>query len=87
MRGDVRVGDRRHLIFYTDTQLQLMAQADRWYMDGTFKIIRQPFMQLFSVHAFIKQDGQSKMIPLVFIMMSCRRTKDYKAVSTCNIIN
>ena len=43
---DVVVGDNRHLIFYTERQLQLLAKAKTWYMDGTFKIVNHPWQQM-----------------------------------------
>ena len=52
-----------------------------WYVDGTFKITREPFHQLFSVHAFIKGDcGNLKQVPLAYAYMTRRSKKDYKKV-------
>ena len=50
------------------------------YVDGTFKVARSPFVQLFSIHAFVRKDGQLKQLPLAFAVMSRRRRKDYKRV-------
>ena len=31
LRGDVSVGERRHILFATDRMLELLAQAKHWY--------------------------------------------------------
>jgi len=64
----------RHIILATQIQLQHLQTATRWFMDGTFKIVRDPFMQLVSIHAFIRKSECVKQMPLAFILMS-RRTK------------
>ncbi|VDH95789.1 Hypothetical predicted protein [Mytilus galloprovincialis] len=74
---DLTVGNNRHLIFYTDRQLQLLARAKTWYMDGTFRVVNHPWEQLFSIHAFVKSGYHMKQIPLVFCVMSGKSKKDY----------
>lgn len=54
-------------------------------MDGTFKVVREPFTQLFSVHAFVKKEEQLKQLPLVFVIMSRRRQKDYRRVFNATV--
>lgn len=56
--------------------LSLLKEA----IDGTFHVIRRPFQQLLSIHAFVKRGGKMKHIPLCFILMSQRRKRDYRAV-------
>ena len=70
----------RHLIFATPAMLRLLERAERWYLDGTFKAVRRPFTQLFSIHAFVKKGGKMKHVPLCFVVMSHRRKRDYRAV-------
>jgi len=69
LRGDVRKNGTRHLIFATGAQLEFLTNAKTWYVDASFKVIKQPFTQLFSIHAFAKKDGQLMQTPL---SSSCR---------------
>ena len=64
------VGNRRHLLFCTDNQMELLGKAKIWYMDGTFRVVKDPFQQLFSIHAFVRSGDNMKQIPLVFVIMS-----------------
>lgn len=77
---DVTVNSNRHLIFGTTAMLQLLGKAKEWYMDGTFKVVKQPFQQLFTIHTFVQCDKAVKQIPLIYILMSARRKRDYRAV-------
>ena len=79
--GDIRVGYERHIMFATEAQLRVLQRAKRWYLDGTFKVIREPFIQLFSIHAFVQKQDCMKQVPLAFVMISKRCKIDYVAVS------
>lgn len=76
----VKVGGCRHVIFATRHQLDLLNRAKSWYVDATFKLYRQPFTQLLTVNAFVKAVDYVKQVPLVFVLMSGKRKRDYRAV-------
>jgi hypothetical protein len=78
--GDVSVNGHRHLMFATDQQLIFLKKAKSWYLDGTFKVVRQPFVQLWSIHAFVANGDDLKQMPFMYVLMSSRRTVDYKAI-------
>lgn len=80
LQGDVLAKERRHIILATEQQLGLLAKAEGWYMDGTFKLCRHPFTQLFSINVFVRREDCVKHVPVLFVIMSGRKARDYRKV-------
>ena len=82
LQADVEARNRPHLVFAVAEQLELLSKAKTWYIDEPFKVVRQPFTQLLTVNAFVRSGDAAKQVPLVCVLMSSRKKKDYKKVSS-----
>ena len=80
LMDDIEVDGQHHLIFASDHMLDLLSKTKTWYMDGTFRVIWAPCQQLFSIHAFLRKNNDMKQVPLLSVIMSSCRKRNYKAV-------
>ena len=80
LQKDIRVREICHLVFATEQQLNKLNSAKTWYIDGTFKLCRHPFTQLVTINAFVRSDDHIKQVPLVSVLMSGKKKKDYTKV-------
>ena len=76
LKADVHTDSRRILLFADENQMRVLYKAKRWYCDGTFRVVKDPFYQLFTVHAFVKKEGNIEQVPLMFIFMTGKSKRD-----------
>ena len=74
-----QIRGRRHLVFASDKQLELLQQSKTWYIDGTFKLCRQPFTQLLTLNVFVKNDDHVKQV--IHFILVFYLTKTYVTLS------
>ncbi|KAK3598898.1 hypothetical protein CHS0354_036206 [Potamilus streckersoni] len=79
--ADIRVDGERHFLLATENQLRRLREAKLWYMDGTFKVLSEPFRQQGQLMSIIERNGAQKQLPPVFCLMSRKTKSDYLAVS------
>ena len=46
-----------HLIFASNRQIRLLRNARNWFVNATFRVVREPFYQLYGIHAFVSSDS------------------------------
>ena len=76
---DSTVGDERILLFTTKSNIERLASASYWIMDGTFKTVPNIFYQLYTIHAPVGNENL-RVLPMVFALMSSKRQEIYKRV-------
>ena len=71
LKADVCIRSKQHLLFATSQQIQQLVKAKNWYIDGTFKLCRQPF----TINTFVRSGEQAKQVPILFVVMSGKKNE------------
>lgn len=69
-------------IFASDLKLEHLASARSWFVNGTFKVVSKPFVQLLSIHFFARSRDEMKKHPWVCVLMP--RKRNYFNIKTKN---
>ena len=80
LKKDIHNNRSRHIIFFHDSMKDIFSKSRVWFMDGTFKIVKKPFMQLYTISIMVTSGESTKQIPVIFILMSSRRKEDYNDI-------
>ena len=64
-----------------DTMLRMMQNASIWFLDGTFHVVRPPFMQLLIIHITLctESDLSFQSLPVFYILMTGQKIAQYVA--------
>ena len=55
--------ERRVIILSTSDNLNMLAESNSWYLDGTFKCFPQLFYQVLIIHAQLSSDDRTWCLP------------------------
>jgi MULE transposase domain/FLYWCH zinc finger domain len=75
---DSTLGHNRILIFTTIANLKQLELSSFWVMDGTFKTVPTIFKQLYTIHGSVGGNENSRIMPLVYALMSSKSEECYK---------
>ena len=57
--------------------MKKLENAPFWIMDGTFKTVPTVFKQMYTIHAPIGPHERSRLLPLVYVLMSRKNSECY----------
>ncbi|CAB4418896.1 unnamed protein product [Rhizophagus irregularis] len=77
---DITLGEERIMIFCTTSNLEYLQKADFWVMDGTFRTVPTLFHQMYTVHALVGGESNSRVLPMVYILMTSRSKVIYERI-------
>jgi hypothetical protein len=75
---DSVIDQDRVLLFTTITNVRHLEQSSFWIMDGTFKTVPTIFRQLYTIHGRVGGNENSRIIPLVYALMSRKSERCYR---------
>jgi len=75
--NESEIGNDKILLFTTLANLRKLELAKYWIMDGTFKTVPTIFHQLYSIHAPVGHDTNSRIFPMVFALLSSKSKECY----------
>ncbi|CAG8662727.1 6134_t:CDS:1, partial [Dentiscutata heterogama] len=74
---DIEFNNEKIMIFCTSNNLQYLEEARYWLMDGTFKTVPTLFRQLYTIHAIVGGESNSRVFPMVYVLMTSKTEECY----------
>jgi MULE transposase domain/FLYWCH zinc finger domain len=75
---DSVIDEDRILLFTTIVNVRYLEQSSFWIMDGTFKTVPTIFRQLYTIHGRVGGNENSRIMPLVYALMSRKSEGCYR---------
>jgi hypothetical protein len=77
---NIEINSERILLFTTKTNVQQLSQSPYWIMDSTFKVVPRIFYQLYTIYGPVGAKENSRILPLVYVLMSGKSIKYYSKI-------
>src|ERR1044072_1742871 len=74
---NLNIGDQKVLIFTTSNNINYLSRSSFWIMDSMFKTVPTIFKQLYTIHGSVGSNENSRIMPLVFSLMSSKSKACY----------
>ena len=71
-------GDDQILIFVTEENMRILANARNWLCDGTFRTVPRYFEQLYTIHCCYYINDNKKFFPMIFALMTSKSQALYR---------
>ena len=75
---EITLGEEKIMIFCTISNLQYLQKADFWIIDGTFKTVPTLFHQMYTIHALVGRENNSRVLPMVYALMTSKSKENYE---------
>ena len=75
---EIELDEEYMMIFCTTANLQYLQDAKFWLMDGTFRTVPTLFQQLYTIHVPVGGEANSRILPMVYVLMTSRSEEMYK---------
>src|SRR5688572_3724980 len=67
-------------MFTTIANINQLNQSSFWIMDGTFKTVPTIFKQLYTIHGCVGGSENSRVLPLVYALMTSKSEECYRTL-------
>ena len=75
---DITFEEEKIMIFCPVSNLQHLQKADYWIMDGTFKTVPTLFQQMYTIHALVGGENNSRVLLMVYALMTSKSKESYE---------
>ncbi|CAB4474192.1 unnamed protein product [Rhizophagus irregularis] len=75
---DITFDEEKIMIFCPASNLEYLQKANYWIMDGTFKMVPTLFQQMYTIHALVGGNNNSRVLPMVYALMTSKSKESYE---------
>jgi hypothetical protein len=74
---EIDFNNEKIMIFCTISNIQHLEESRYWIMDGTFRTVPTLFYQMYTIHALVGGESNSRVFPMVYVLMTNKLERSY----------